>query len=146
MRLADQLSRFLAVGVLNTGVDLAVLNVETILTGIKDGSGYAVQKGLSFFVAVVFSYFLNKRWTFQDTSTTQRTKKFSQFFVVSIMGAVVNVSTATAVVTYVKVLANPALNLALLTDQVWVNIGALAGAGAGFLWNFVGYKFLVFKA
>ena len=58
----------------------------------------------------------------------------------------VNVSTATAVVTYVKVLANPALNLALLTDQVWVNIGALVGAGAGFLWNFVGYKFLVFKA
>lgn len=146
MRLADQLSRFLAVGVLNTGVDLAVLNVETILTGIKDGSGYAVQKGLSFFVAVVFSYFLNKRWTFQDTSTTQRRKKFSQFFVVSSMGAVVNVSTATAVVTYVKVLANPALNLALLTDQVWVNIGALVGAGAGFLWNFVGYKFLVFKA
>ena len=146
MRLADQLSRFLAVGVLNTGVDLAVLNVETILTGIKDGSGYAVQKGLSFFVAVVFSYFLNKRWTFQDTSTTQRRKKFSQFFVVSSMGAVVNVSTATAVVTYVKLLANPALNLALLTDQVWVNIGALVGAGAGFLWNFLGYKFLVFKA
>lgn len=144
--MVDQLSRFLAVGVLNTGVDLAVLNVETILTGIKDGSGYAVQKGLSFFVAVVFSYFLNKRWTFQDTSTTQRTKKFSQFFVVSIMGAVVNVSTATFVVTYVKVLANPALNLGLLTDQVWVNIGALVGAGAGFLWNFLGYKFLVFKA
>ncbi len=144
--MADQLSRFLAVGILNTGVDLAVLNVETILTGIKDGSGYALQKGLSFFVAVVFSYLLNKRWTFRDRSTTQRTKKFSQFFVVSSMGAVVNVSTATAVVTYVKVLANPALNLALLTDQVWVNIGALVGAGAGFLWNFLGYKFLVFKA
>jgi putative flippase GtrA len=146
MRLVTQLSRFLTVGVLNTGVDLAVLNAVTLLTGVKDGAGYAVQKALSFFVAVAFSYVLNKRWTFEDASTTGRREQFSRFFLVSIMSAVINVSVATAVATYVKVLASPLLGLDILTDQVWVNIGALSGSGSGLLWNFLGYKFLVFKA
>jgi len=144
-RAVRQFSRFLVVGVLNTVVDLAVLNLETMLSGIRDGAGYAVQKGLSFSVAVAFSYFLNKRWTFKDVSRTGHTRKFSLFAVVSVLGAVINVFTATFVVTYVKPIVNPAADSAILTDQLWVNIGALCGTAAGFLWNFLGYKFLVFR-
>jgi putative flippase GtrA len=144
-RVVVQFSRFLVVGVLNTAVDLAVLNLETVLSDVKDGVGYAVQKGVSFSVAVVFSYFLNKRWTFEDASRTGRKKKFSRFAVVSILGALIHVFSATFVVTYVKPIINPALDLAILTDQLWVNIGALCGTAAGFLWNFLGYKFLVFR-
>jgi putative flippase GtrA len=141
-----QLSRFSVVGLVNTGIDLAVLNAETLLTGIKEGSGFAVQKGISFSVAATCSYFLNKYWTFEDTSGTEQRRKLSQFFMVSIMGAGINVSTATAVVTWVKVLVNPLLSTDLLTDQLWVNVAALCGTGAGLFWNFLGYKFIVFKA
>jgi putative flippase GtrA len=144
-RVVFQFSRFLVVGVLNTAVDLIVLNLETMLSGIRDGAGYAVQKGISFCVAVAFSYFLNKRWTFKDDSRTGQTKQFSLFAVVSILGAVINVFAATFVVTYVKPIVNPAADSAILTDQLWVNIGALCGTAAGFLWNFLGYKFLVFR-
>jgi putative flippase GtrA len=145
MQLLLQFSRFSVVGIVNTGVDLAVLNAQTLLTGSTEGLGYAVQKAVSFSVAAAFSYLLNKRWTFEDTSRTHQ-KKLTQFFVVSIMGALLNVSTATAVVTYVKDLVNPLVSMELLTDQVWVNIGALCGTGAGLLWNFLGYKFVVFKS
>jgi putative flippase GtrA len=144
-RVALQFFRFLVVGVLNTAVDLVVLNLETVLSGIKDGAGYAVQKGISFSVAVAFSYLLNKRWTFKDPSRTGRTKKFSLFAVVSTLGALINVLTATFAVTYVKPIVGPATGSAILTDQLWVNIGALCGTVAGFLWNFLGYKFLVFR-
>lgn len=145
-RLVVQLSRFSAVGVLNTAVDLAVLNVETILTGVKDGGGYAVQKALSFSVAAAFSYLLNKRWTFEDVSVTGQRRKFSFFFVVSVIGALINVATATAALTYGKPLLGSLARTDPLTDQVWVNIGALCGTGASFLWNFLGCKFIVFRS
>jgi putative flippase GtrA len=140
-----QFLKFALVGVMNTLVDLAVLNAETIITGVKEGSGYAVQKGFSFLTAVIFSYFLNKHWTFQDTSREAQTKKFSQFLFVSVIGMLINVTAATVVVTYLKPVINPALNLAFLTDQIWVNIGALGGTAIGLIWNFAGYKFWVFK-
>ncbi len=140
-----QFLKFALVGVMNTLVDLIVLNTETLLTGVKDGSGYAVQKGFSFLVAVTFSYVLNKHWTFEDKSQENQARKFSQFLSVSIIGMLINVTTATVVVTYLKPVVNPALNLSFLTDQIWVNIGALSGTAIGLIWNFIGYKFWVFK-
>ena len=102
------------------------------------------QKAISFCVAVTVSYFLNKRWTFGDTSVAKQRKKLAQFFGISIMGALINVSVATAVVTYVRAAVSPLETAHLLTNQLWVNIGALCGTGGGLLWNFLGYKYVVF--
>ena len=145
MKPFGQFSRFLVVGILNTGADLVVLNAETLLTGIKEGGGYALQKGISFCVAVTCSYFLNKHWTFGVPRTDERKGRFSRFFVVSVVGAAINIAVATVVATYVKDLAAPFIGARLAADQVWVNVGALCGTGAGLLWNFFGYKHLVFK-
>lgn len=141
-----QFVKFGLVGILNTGVDLAVLNAETLVTGIKEGYGFGIQKGLSFLVAVTFSYFLNKRWTFEDKSQEEQGKKFSQFIFVSVIGILVNVAAATIAVTYLKHPVNDLLgNPEILSDQIWVSIGGLTGTAAGLLWNFFGYKFWVFK-
>lgn len=126
---------------MNTLVDLVILNLETLASGITSGSGYAVQKGISFICAVTFSYFLNKNWTFEDKSKEEQGKKFSQFLFVSIIGMIINVTAATVAVTYVK----PLIPLSFLTDQLWVSIGALCGTAMGLVWNFLGYKFWVFK-
>jgi len=140
-----QFAKFALVGVMNTLVDLLVLNIETIITSVRVGSGYAIQKGLSFMVAVIFSYFVNKRWTFQDQSREDEGKKFSQFLFVSVIGMVINVSVATIAVTYIKPVVNSFLAWPFLTDQIWVNLGALCGTAIGLVWNFIGYKFWVFK-
>jgi len=50
---------------------------------------------------------------------------------------VVNVGTATFVVS---ALAPEGADL-----TVWANLGALVGTLAGLAWNFIGYKFIVFK-
>ncbi len=141
----QQFLKFALIGVLNTGIDLIILNAETILSGIRDGVGYALQKGISFLVAVTFSYFLNKYWAFQDTSKEKEGQKFSQFIFVSLIGMLINVLVATITVTYLKIPINELLNLSFLTDQLWVSIGALAGTAIGLIWNFVGYKLWVFK-
>lgn len=141
----EQFAKFFIVGIMNTLVDLLVLNAETIITGIKSGTGYGVQKGLSFIVAVTFSYFLNKRWTFQDASRENAGKKFSQFIFVSLVGMAINVTAATLAIAYLKTPINTFLNMPFMTDQVWVTLGGLTGTAFGLVWNFIGYKFWVFK-
>ena len=142
---AKQFAKFFLIGIMNTFVDLFVLNVETIITGVKDGLGYSVQKSFSFIVAVTFSYFFNKHWTFQDQSKENEGKKFSQFMFVSIIGMFINVIVSSIVVTYLKQPINDMLQLSFLTDQIWVNLGALCGTAVGLFWNFIGYKIWVFK-
>lgn len=144
-KVIEQFIKFFLVGIMNTAVDLIILNIETIISGVREGSGYAIQKGVSFLAAVTFSYFINKYWTFQDESKENEGKKFSQFFFVSVIGMIINVSVATVVVTYLKAPINNLMHLPLLTDQLWVSLGALCGTAIGLFWNFIGYKFWVFK-
>jgi len=137
----QQLAKFFAVGIMNTGVDLTILNLLMFASGQSQGAYYTTFKTLSFLTAVIFSYYVNKFWTFQDKSQKNNQKKFYQFIAVSLVGAVINVTTATLVVTFVQpIFANLAIN-----GQLWGNIGAICGTAIGLFWNFVGYKFWVFK-
>lgn len=136
-----QFIKFFAVGVMNTGIDLVVLNILMFVSGQTQGIHYSFFKALSFFAAVIFSYYINKNWTFRDSSTEGANKKFYQFVAISIVGAFINVGVASLVVNFVR----PAVELSFLTGQLWGNIGALCGTAIGLFWNFVGYKFIVFK-
>jgi len=139
-----QFVRFGLIGGLNTGVDLVILNILMILSGFNEGIAYTAFKTISFCTAATFSYFMNKRWAFKDNSKTNQIQKFSQFFIVSLIGAVVNVTVATLIVTYVK----PAMGGVLiipLNATLWGTVGALGGTAFGLIWNFFGYKLLVFK-
>lgn len=137
----QQFAKFFIVGIMNTGVDLTILNILMFTTGQSQGVAYSFFKALSFFAAVIFSYFINKHWTFQDKSHTDNDKKFYQFIGVSLVGAAINVTVATLVVSFVQpMFANIAIG-----GQIWGNIGAICGTAIGLFWNFVGYKFWVFK-
>lgn len=139
-----QFVRFGLIGGLNTGVDLAILNILMFLTSIYAGTGYSFFKAVSFCFAATFSYFMNKRWAFKDNSKSKQAQKFSQFFAVSLVGAVINVGIATSVVVYIKPLVGNEF-LIPISDQLWGTIGALGGTAVGLIWNFFGYKLLVFK-
>ena len=128
-----QFAKFFLVGGLNVLVDLGVLNLLIIISAISAGLWYSVFKGISFLVATVNSYFWNKNWTFGS-----RQSKFGQFLVISAIGFLINVGVASLVVN----LIGPQFGLALKT---WANVGALLGSVAGLMWNFIGYKFVVFK-
>jgi putative flippase GtrA len=144
-----QLAKFVVIGVLNTLFDLGVLSVlififrayfkiestDIFLLGI---TFYSVYKGTSFIAANINSYYWNKYWTFEQTAQKKTALEFIQFFVVSIIGFAINVLVASYVFKNVSPLAgfNP--------DQ-WGLIGAMAGSVMGLAWNFIGYKFIVFK-
>ena len=133
------------VGIMNTGVDLVILNAEMFATGITKGAGYSIEKSVSFMFAVTFSYFINKYWTFQDKSKENEGKKMSQFLLVSFVGMLINVTTASIVVNYLQGPLINILHLPALDPKIWGTLGALCGTAVGLAWNFVGYKLWVFK-
>lgn len=139
MKLVRQFSKFIIVGGVNTGIDFLVLNILIYLTGITSGIELFVLNSISFSVAVVNSYFMNKRWTFQDkTRSEQEPIKFSQFFAVSIVGIIINGFVLTGITTSIAPLFG-------LSAVLWANIAKLAATGISLVWNFIGYKFFVFK-
>ena len=143
---SKQFLRFVIIGVLNTFIDLLILNIFSLLTGATEGFSYAGLKAISFMGAVIFSYIANKHWAFKDKSKERSGRKFTQFIFISIMGMLINVTVATIVVTYCKVPVNAFLEWTFMTDSIWVNLGALSGSAIGMMWNFIGYKFFVFES
>jgi putative flippase GtrA len=139
-----QFIRFGLIGGLNTSVDLGILNILMFSTGIYEGGPYSVFKTISFCFAAVFGYFMHKTWSFKDTSKDKALVKFSQFFAVSLIGAIINVGVATLVVNYLKPIVNANLTI-FISDPLWATIGALCGTAIGLIWNFIGYKLIVFK-
>lgn len=141
-----QIGKFVLVGGLNFLIDLGILNLLIFLTSIVSGQFYAVFKGISFVIAVGNSYLLNKFWTFKNPvleNARQAPKKkvgkeFLQFFIVSLIGFIANVSIASLVVNWI----GPQWGV---PEKVWASVGAVIAAFFGMAWNFVGYKFIVFK-
>ena len=136
-RVILQAARFLLVGVLNTFIDLGILNLLIFVSGIAIGTWFSVFKGIAFAVAVLNSYFWNKHWTFGKR--TSRRKELVQFLLVSIVGFVINVSVASFIVNVIQAPET-------ISANVWANIGAVSATAVAMVWNFLGYKLLVFKA
>jgi len=145
-----QIVKFAIVGVGNTLVDWVVLFGLMRVTGITSGFGYSIEKGGSFLVAVINSYIFNKYWTFKAKGTKVAVE-FSQFFLVSVVGMIINVGVATAVVRFIKPI-DFVINLAgyiplleLAPGEIWGIFGAAVATIVALAWNFLGYKFIVFK-
>ena len=132
-----QAARFLLVGGLNTFIDLGILNLLIFTGGTAVGIWFSVFKGIAFIVAVLNSYIWNKHWTF-DTKTQAQGKEFIQFLLVSIVGFIINVSIASFLV---NVLGAPDT----ISENMWANVAAVTATFTGMLWNFMGYKLIVFK-
>ncbi|OGI22455.1 MAG: hypothetical protein A2808_03065 [Candidatus Moranbacteria bacterium RIFCSPHIGHO2_01_FULL_55_24] len=138
-KLVKQFSKFIIVGGVNTGIDFLVLNILIYLTGITAGIELFVLNTISFSVAVINSYFMNKRWTFEDKSVSEKEPvKFSQFLAVSVVGIIINGGVLSGITYFIPPLFG-------LSAVLWANVAKLMATGLSLVWNFVGYKFFVFK-
>lgn len=130
-----QFAQFAAVGTLNSFIDIGIFNLETFLYG-SSAIGlllFAVFKAISFLCGTTNSFVWNKYWTFKATDKANA-KEVGGFYAVAIIGWVANV----AVATLVKFVGPD--------TKLWVDIvSPLAGIAVTFVWNFIGYKFWVFK-
>ena len=132
-----QFAKFACVGILNTSVDLGIFNLATFLYGsLPVASVFAMFKAVSFLTATTNSFIWNKYWTFGANSKPQAGEIF-KFYTIAIIGGFLNVGVATAVRT---------ANFSFVSPNTLVNfVAPICGILAVFLWNFIGYKYVVFK-
>lgn len=148
-----QLAKFIVIGVLNTLVDLgalafmfslaslsgaAIASHDILFTFFVPVTFFILYKSISFIIANVNSYFWNKYWTFDTNPEKKTSAEFTQFFLVSLVGFVLNVVASSLVFSFFHRLGG-------LTADQWGLIGAAVGSLSGLAWNFIGYKFIVFK-
>ena len=139
-RMAHTLAKFLMVGVLNTGVDFFVFDTLIVLTGRAAGAPIIAFKSLSFLLALINSYELNRLWTFDAEAAPKRTRsEFSRFAVITAVGFLVNVGATFAVATAFRPLFG-------MSQIRWDNVAAVIATVLNLAWNFAGYKLFVFRA
>ena len=129
-----QLAKFALVGVLNTSIDFGVYNFLIATTLATKGPGIILINATSFSLALINSFFWNRDWVFGES----KKNKFSTFAVVTLIGLLINTGAVFAITTYV----NPVL---VDTPEVWANIAKLLATGMSLVWNFLGYKLIVFR-
>lgn len=131
-----RIAKFIIVGLINTAINLAVLNVLIWSTGLGHvGVSYAVFQGIGFLVASLNSYILNKQWTFQETNVQRSTAEFVQFLGISGIGLCINLMFALLLVTVLHRQMLPAG-----TDRFVPSLGTLFGTLISQFWNYHGYR------
>jgi len=130
--------KFAVIGLSNTLIDLGLLNVMILIFDVHKGGAFALIKAASFVVAVSNSYLWNKLWAFDNVGSEKTGKQFITFLTISCVGLVLNVVCATLVVEYLGRFQG-------ITPETWANVGAISAMGVTVIWNFFGYKYLVFK-
>lgn len=135
----NQLGKFVAVGVLNTALDFSVLNFVSRLTGITAGVAVGWVNVPGFVVAVVNGYLWQRLWVFprQDVGRNMFID-FPKFLAVTIVGLLINSWIIVIVTTY---LPTPGA----IRQELWLNVAKIIATAFTLVWNFIGYKFVVFR-
>ncbi len=134
-----QLGKFGAVGILNTAIDFAVLNILSRASGITAGLIIGGVNMPGFAIAVVNSYFFNKLWVFRDRQQGESLlHDFPTFFAITLIGVALNSGLVIFLTTYAPFLAG-------ITPSVRLNLAKASATIVTLIWNFAGYKLVVFR-
>ena len=79
--------KFCLVGFTNVSIDMFVYIISTRFFHIY----FIYASIISFVVAVTWSFFINRRWTFQDAMNSDTNGKYMKFFTVNTIGAIIQI-------------------------------------------------------
>ena len=127
-------AKFSIIGSLNFLVDIAVLNILSYITGFNKGIFAAIFSAISFLIANVSSYYLNRKWTFRNN---EKKSRYKVFLAISVMGIVANMLIVYNFTTYIS---QP-----YFSDIMWLNVSKIIATGFVMFFNYYGYKKYVFN-
>ncbi|MFY9463224.1 MAG: GtrA family protein [Candidatus Sungiibacteriota bacterium] len=134
-----QLGKFGAVGIFNTAIDFGVLNLLSRASGITAGFILGGVNMPGFAIAVVNSYLFNKLWVFKDNTKGEPfMHDFPRFFAVTFIGVMLNSGLVIFLTTYAPFLSG-------ITPSVRLNLAKASATIVTLVWNFLGYKLIVFR-
>lgn len=135
-----QLAKFLLTGACFAIIDLIILNFLLEYFGIskEEVVKYRVFVAISFIIATTLKYIADKYWVFEKAGREQAGLEFGKFFIITLISGGIQVGTASLIFT-------ATFSLSGMTELIAGNIGKIAGIIVASAWNFIGYKFIVFK-
>ncbi|ABA88986.1 membrane protein, GtrA superfamily [Syntrophotalea carbinolica DSM 2380] len=128
--------RFGLVGIINTVVDCALLNIFVLVLRVFTPGGLVLCNVFSFLGANVNSYVMNKKWTFRHPEHASQ-KEYLVFLVCSLGGLGINSG-------MIFILSQDFFDLGL-SFFLHLNLAKIAATVVSMLWNFFSYKLFVFK-
>lgn len=131
-----QAAKFFLVGIFATIIDLKFFEILAWLFSSFVGM-LIISKAISFLLATFLKYWGNKHWAFQK-SEKESIKEIVLFLMVTVIGLALDVSAF----YYFLSIMGPQFNLSL---HIWTEFSVIFAAIIAAAWNFLGYKFLVFK-
>lgn len=149
-KLFGQISKFAVVGVINTIIDLGIVNVLILYFDVNSIPANII--GVT--AAIVNSYILNKRWTFHDTEKEHVAQQFTIFVLLSIVGIVINTTvfvglfekwTLTGEFAY-TIVQFIGLDGIFKQEFVLLNWAKAWSLAFSMIWNFIAYKKWAFKS
>ena len=129
---ADKL-RFTIIGSINTVIDFSILFTLTTLFNIPK----ELANFISTFVAFLFSFFANKKYTFKSTSKNLK-KQFLLFTIVTLFGLWV-------IQTIIITAITPVFTNLGVNKPAALLISKLIATAASLIWNYTLYSRVVFK-
>jgi len=130
------------IGVLNTSIDIGVFMFLKYIFQINNQSDWLIIINLiAIVLAIIFSYFANKYFTFQHKAKTN-TKEISGFLIVNLFGFLVNTSILRIVISLLPSEVSVPI-IPFLIDPAF--IGKILGTAGSMIVTFIGYKFFVFN-
>jgi len=134
-----QLAKFLLIGGVFAIFDLIILNLLLEYFGIKkeETIKYDIFVATSFVIATSVKYIADKYWAFEKTEKTEMGSEFGKFFVITLISGGIQIFSASKVFSAFSSFSG--------SEIVAANMGKIAGIIVASAWNFVCYKFIVFK-
>ncbi len=133
--------KFGIVGIIGSVIDFGVLNLLTIVFKVP----FIVSSIISFALAVINNFILNRIWTYPETRQTSIIKPLIQFIIVSCLGLAIRVPLLTLMDKVFISLADKYIPNVLTPTIVGHNLALAFVIGVVMLWNFFVNRFWTFK-
>jgi len=126
---------FSFIGIINTIVDLLLLNILLLIFNNSTLWQFSIFKCISFIIACSLSYFLNSKFTFKDSYLNLL--KYFKFITASLSGVFINILFSTIFFLYFQ---NIDYNTFIKST-----FSAVLGSIFSFIWNYFIYKNFIFN-
>lgn len=134
-----QAAKHILVGVFATVVDLKFFELLTwLFSFVAVIISPVVSKAISFLISTSIKYWGNKHWAFGVNEENHVVKEFVQFLIITFVGLLLDISSF----FYFTNILGPQFST---PEDLWVKLSVLFAAVVAAIWNFLGYKFIVFK-
>lgn len=133
--------RFGIVGTIGSIVDFGFLNLLTLVFNVP----FLVSSVISFSLAVVNNFILNRIWTFSGSRKEPITKQLLQFGLVSVIGLLIRTPLLAWLEKVLVPMAEKYVPNFLTPTIIAHNVSLAIAIGVVLLWNYFANRFWTFK-